>query len=308
MVGRMSSMSLSISDALAHAKRTLAGAPSRDSDAEELVSRVLAIGRGDLVLHAGRAIDDDTRRRLDRWLERRLAGEPVQYITGRAAFRDLDLAVDRRVLIPRPETEGLVEAVLVTLAQESTRWPSPRVLDLGTGSGAIALAVAQECPRAVVTASDASAQALEVARANGESHGLEARVRFVHGDWFDALDADERFEVVASNPPYIATGEWDALPDEVRRYEPQEALFSGASGLDALREIIDRAPEHLVAGGLLAVELAEARAEEVAGWLDGARDWSAVELRDDLAGYPRVLLARREHGPAIAPAQWGEER
>jgi release factor glutamine methyltransferase len=112
---------------------------------------------------------------------------------------------------------------------------------------------------------------------------------------------------VVANPPYIATGEWEDLPEEVRAFEPQTALFSGSSGLDALREIVDEAPRHLVAGGLLALELAEKRAEEVAGWLEGARDWSGVRLIDDLAGRPRVLLARREVGPAIAPAQWSEE-
>jgi release factor glutamine methyltransferase len=112
---------------------------------------------------------------------------------------------------------------------------------------------------------------------------------------------------MVSNPPYIATGEWDELADEVRGGEPQEARFSGSSGLEALREIVDVAPRHLVAGGCLALELGERRAQEVAGWLEGARDWEGVRLIDDLAGRPRVLLARRQGGPAIAPAQWEEE-
>jgi release factor glutamine methyltransferase len=119
---------------------------------------------------------------------------------------------------------------------------------------------------------------------------------------------EDRFEVIVSNPPYIATAEWDALPDDVRHFEPAQALFSGASGLEALREIVDEAPTHLVTGGLLALELDETRAAEVAGWLDGAHDWEDVELRDDLSGRPRTLLARRQRGPAIAPAQWHEER
>jgi len=147
----------------------------------------------------------------------------VQYITGRAAFRDLDLAVDRRVLIPRPETEGLVEAVLEALRAETQRWPSPRVVDLGCGSGAIALAIASEYPAAVVTATDWSSDALELARENANSLGLAPRINFRHGDWFDAVDADERFEVVVANPPYIATGEWDALPNDVRAFEPHHA-------------------------------------------------------------------------------------
>jgi release factor glutamine methyltransferase len=155
-----------------------------------------------------------------------------------------------------------------------------------------------------VTATDASEAALTMARANAEASGLGRRVDFLHGDWFDALDPDDRFEAVVSNPPYIATGERDALAASVREFEPESALFSGATGLEALREIVDEAPRHLVGGGLLALELAEMRAREVAGWLEGARDWQGVTLLDDLAGRPRVLLARRQSGPAIAPAQW----
>jgi release factor glutamine methyltransferase len=232
----------------------------------------------------------------------------VQYITGRAAFRRLDLAVDRAVLVPRPETEGLVEAVLEAIAAEHTRWRAPRVLDLGTGSGAIALAIASEAPAAQVVATDASEAALAVARANAAALGLASRVRFLHGEWFEAVAPDERFEVIVSNPPYIAEREADALPADVREWEPAEALYAGEDGLAALRAIIDEAPRHLVTRGLLALELAEMRAEEVASWFDGAHDWSGARVLDDLAGRPRVLLASREPGPAIAPAQWGEER
>ncbi|OGF11214.1 MAG: protein-(glutamine-N5) methyltransferase, release factor-specific [Candidatus Eisenbacteria bacterium RBG_16_71_46] len=211
------------------------------------------------------------------------------------------------VLIPRPETEVLVEAVLAVLRAEAARWPRPRVLDLGTGSGAIALAIAAEHPAAIVIATDSSTAALEVARANAAALGLESRLQFAHGDWLGAIGGDDVFETIVSNPPYIATGEWDQLPDDVRSFEPAEALFSGSTGLEAVRDIVDEAPRHLVAGGLLALELAESRAEEVAGWFEGAHDWGGVTLRDDLAGRPRVLLARREGGPAIAPRQWPEE-
>ena len=122
-----------------------------------------------------------------------------------------------------------------------------------------------------------------------------------------SLASDERFDVIVSNPPYIATHEAGALPRDVREWEPHAALFGGRDGLDDLREIVDQAPRHLRAGGLLALELDETRAAEVAGWFEGARDWRGAELRTDLAGRPRILLATREHGPAIAPAQWGEE-
>jgi len=301
-------MPTTVADALRAAMQMLGAMPAERADAEELVGRLLHLGRSELYLQRGRALSTEEARQLEAWLGRRTTGEPTQYITGRAAFRGIDLAVDRRVLIPRPETEGLVEAVLDVLRGAATRWPDPRVLDLGTGSGAIALALAHECPAAAVTATDASAGALEVARANAGALGLEARVQFLEGDWFEPIPADEKFEVIVSNPPYIATGEWDVLPENVRAFEPSPALFSGASGLDALREIVDQAPLHLVTGGLLALELAEMRAHDVAGWFEGAHDWGEVRLLDDFAGRPRVLLATRQSGPAIAPTQWTEER
>ena len=276
------------------------------SDAEELLSRLLGISRSALHLERDRALGEEQEARLEVWIQRRRHGEPVQYVTGRAAFRGLDLAVTTSVLIPRPETEQLVESVLEVLSAERARWPAPRILDLGTGSGAIALALAQEWPAAIVTATDQSKDALEIAKANAREHGLEARVLLLHGDWFEAVAADERFEVVVSNPPYIAETERDILPPEVREHEPSEALYSGPSGLEALRTIVDESPRHLVGHGLLALELAEMRAQEVLAWLDGAHDWQDVSLRDDLAGRPRILRARRQPGPAIAPAQWGE--
>jgi release factor glutamine methyltransferase len=281
-----------VASALRSALAALESSPTLRSDAEELLSRLLGISRTQLNLLGARTLTRAESTGLAAWLARRAAHEPVQYITGRAAFRDLDLAVDPRVLIPRPETEGLVEAVLGVLRAQTPRWVAPRVLDLGTGSGVIALALAAEWPAAVVTATDASAGALEVARANAMALELAGRVRFLAGHWFKAVGAQERFEIVISNPPYIATGERDVLPEDVRSFEPQQALFSGASGLDDVREIVEQAPRHLVPGGLLALELAEERAHRVAGWLQGAPGWRAVEVRDDLARRPRYLLAR----------------
>jgi len=301
-------MQRTIADALQSAKSRLSASSSADSDAEELLGRLLEMSRVELQQRREEPLSPELWQKLDSWLRRRVAGQPVQYITGRAAFRSLDLAVDGSVLIPRPETEQLVEAVLGVLRDELMRWAAPRVLDLGTGSGAIALSIAREWPQAIVTASDASVDALATAQANAAALGLEGRVRFLQGNWFDAVEADERFEVVVSNPPYIATIEEELLPRDVRDFEPPQALFSGETGLESLREIIDEAPRHLVTDGLLALELAEMRAREVAAWLEGAHDWRDVDLRDDLSGRPRVLLARRERGPAIAPAQWEEER
>ena len=297
-----------IAEALAHAADQLSSSASARAEAEELLGRLLGLPRTTLYMERARALGEEDWQRLAAWIQRRRAGEPIQYVTGRAAFRGLDLAVSPTVLIPRPETEGLVEAALGVLRAEGARWPRPRVLDLGTGSGAIALAIAAEWPSARVTATDASEAALAVARENARALGLQSRVQFLRGDWFEPIDADETFEAVISNPPYIATGEWDVLAEDVRAFEPQEALFSGSTGLEALREIVDEAPQHLVAGGLLALELAEMRANEVAGWLEGAQEWEGVRVLDDLAGRPRVLLARRQKGPAIAPRQWPEDR
>jgi len=300
-------MTITVGEALRAATKRLAAAGFPASDAEELLSRLLGVGRGALRARAAEMLSGERSAALDAQLVRRLAGEPVQYITGRAAFRSLDLAVDRRVLVPRPETEWLVEAVLEYLAAHDLAARAPRVLDLGTGSGCIALAIAHEHARAELVATDASEGALDVARANAAALGLQHRVTFVRGEWLDALASDERFDVIVSNPPYISAPEARALPRDVHDWEPHVALFGGPDGLADLRTIVDEAPRHLRAGGLLALELAEARAAEVASWLDGARDWRGVELRPDLVGRPRFLLAKREHGPAIAPAQWGEE-
>ena len=288
-------MAVTIASALRVALDRLAALPSPRSDAEELLSRLLGLTRSQLHLQGARPLTDAEAARFDAWLARRVAHEPVQYVTGRAAFRGLDLAVGPGVLVPRPETEGLVEAVLGVL--RAAAWPAPRVLDLGTGSGAIALAIAAEWPAAVVTASDADAAALDRARGNAEALGLAARVRFARGRWFEAVGEGDRFEVVVSNPPYIAAGEWDGLPEDVRGFEPPTALLAGPRGLDDLRLIVDAAPRHLVPGGLLALELAEMRAAEVAGWLTGSSAWEGVEVRPDLAGRPRCLLARAVGGP-----------
>ena len=300
-------MTHTVGDALRTAIERLAAAGQPASDADELLSRLLGVGRGELRRLESRRLSASEATQLAEHLQRRAAGEPVQYITGRAAFRHLDLAVDRRVLVPRPETELLVEAVLEHLAGLDRSRRATRVLDLGTGSGCIALAIAQERPDAHVTATDASEDALTLARENAATSGLSDRVQFSRGHWFEAVDADARFDVVVSNPPYISFDEASALPADVREWEPPTALFADDEGLADLREILDEAPRHLLAGGLLALELSESRATEVAGWLEGARDWASYELRADLAGRPRMLLARREHGPAIAPAQWGEE-
>ena len=228
---------------------------------------------------------------LDRMVARYRAGEPLQYVLGRWGFRRLDLAIDRRVLIPRPETE-LVAGVAIDLAASV---PAPRLIaDLGTGSGAIGLSLAAELPLEGTTIwiTDASDDALALARSNLVGIGRPARnVRAAAGSWFDALPSDERFDVIVSNPPYVAEGSPDLAPD-VPEWEPHTALFAGADGLDAIRLLVDGARRHLAPGGWLVLEIGSDQGPAVRSLLDEG-GYGAVEIRQDLAGHDRIAIARR---------------
>lgn len=228
-----------------------------------------------------------TQKRFDAMVERRRAGEPLQYVLGRWGFRSLDLLVDRRVLIPRPETEWVVEQAL-------RRLPDDRpvtVLDLGTGSGAIGLSIAVERLGARVVATDASPAALAVARANLAGVGRAAtRVSLQEGAWFGAVPDVLRGEVdlVVSNPPYVALS--DPLPPEVADWEPREALVPGPTGLEALAVIVPGAVEWLRPGGWLVCEIGETQGDAVRRLAGGYAD---VDVLPDLTGRDRVLVARR---------------
>lgn len=227
---------------------------------------------------------------LDAMVARYRAGEPLQYVLGRWSFRNLDLAIDRRVLIPRPETE-LVAGVAIELAR--TFEPTRRIADLGTGSGAIGLALADELPLdgTTVWITDVSEDALAVARANLAGIGRAAKnVRVAAGSWFEALPAGERFDVIVSNPPYVA----DASPLLARAvvdWEPAEALFAGADGLDAVRRLVAGAGDRLV-GGWLVLEIGTDQGPAVRELLTAA-GFDEVEVRVDLAGHDRIALGRR---------------
>jgi len=217
------------------------------------------------------------RARLDHWSARRRAGEPLAYLTGSRGFRDFDLAVTAAVLIPRPETELLVEIAL-ELVQ-----PGERLLELGTGSGAVAIALARDTS-ARVTAVDVCPDALAVATANAAA--LDAPVEWVRSDWYAALT--DRYHLIVSNPPYIAAGD-PHLP--ALRHEPFIALVSGADGLDAIRHIVDAAPDHLEPGGWLALEHGFDQGDAVRALLQ-QRGFERIETRQDLAGLDRVSLGR----------------
>lgn len=252
-------------------------------EAETLVSRAIDVPRAYLFAHPEDAPDDDALLRLETGVARRLAGEPMAYITGTKEFWSMDLIVSPAVLVPRPETETLVDVAIRAVPRDAN-WT---ILDLGTGSGAVALAIARERPLCTVVATDASAAALDVARLNARELGL-ANVKFALGDWTAAVEA-ECFDVVVSNPPYVCAGD-DALGQLAM--EPAAALVAGADGLDAIRVIARDGAAVLTAGGLLALEHGARQAPAVAGILEGF-GWTDIACCSDYAGHPRVTSARR---------------
>jgi release factor glutamine methyltransferase len=263
-----------------------AGVEEPRLDAELLLGEAMECERAALVSDTGAEVPAAAGRRFGEMVRRRLRREPVAYILGHKGFRELELAVDRRVLIPRPETELLVELAL-ELRPGS-------VLDVGTGSGAIALAIADELPECEVTATDTSTGALEVARANAERLGLTDRVRFLEGTLPPVDDPRAGFDHVLANLPYVAERDWPSLQPEVTQWEPREALLAGPDGLDAYRAFIPecgrvsfRYPEP--SSTTLAVEVGEGQASAVAELMREA-GFGAAETWRDLAGIERVVV------------------
>ena len=248
-----------------------------------LLCEVTGLSRVQLITQGDRALTPDEASRLDDLVARRLRGEPIAYIVGRREFFGLAFRVGPAVLIPRPDTELIVELSLERLPDNA-----PRLLDMGTGSGAIAVAVAHTRPDADVTALDVSPDALAVAQANAAANG--ARVRFLESSWFDALAAGETFDVIASNPPYIAAGD-EHLAQGDLRFEPVGALTDHADGLSALRIIIQGSPRHLAPGGWLLLEHGYDQAAAVRALLADA-GFTDVQSWRDLAGIERVSGGR----------------
>ena len=253
-------------------------------DAEWLLAHALGQPRSWLFAHSGDPVSPAAAERFAGLLARRQAGEPVAYLTGSQGFWTLDLAVSPATLVPRPETELLVELALARIPADA----ASRIADLGTGSGAIALAIAKERPCAAVIATDASAAALEIARRNATRNRI-ATVEFRDGDWLAPL-AGEAFDLIASNPPYIAEGD-PHLGEGDLRFEPPTALSSGTDGLDAIRRIVGDAPAHLAVGGWLLLEHGWNQGEAVRALLQAA-GFIDVETARDLEGRDRVSLGR----------------
>jgi len=262
-------------------------------NAELLIMFTLDCDRAYLHAHPERVLTADEIRRYDEALARRAKGEPAQYITGHQEFWGLDLIVSPAVLIPRPETEHVVETVL-DLANKDGRGESLsphnlRIADVGTGSGAIALALAKELPTAEIHATDISPEALEVARANASRHELSARIHYHQADLLDQFQPDS-FDFVVSNPPYVGESEEDSVRLEVRKFEPRNAVFSGPSGLEVINRLIPQARTILAPGGWLVFEISGTIADRVHRLLSG---WSNLEIRNDLQGIARVAIARK---------------
>ncbi|HEY1269905.1 MAG TPA: peptide chain release factor N(5)-glutamine methyltransferase [Candidatus Binatia bacterium] len=271
------------------AQLTAVGIDSARLDAEMLMAETLRIERSRLFLNRDGMLDDAALARFSELVARRANGEPVSYITGRREFWSLDLVVTPAVLTPRPETELLVETSLKLIAAKS----SPHILDLGTGSGAIAVALAKEIPGAEIVATDIFREALEIARANARRHGVANRISFFAGDVFTPVAAmTGGFDLIVSNPPYIRRADIAALPRDVRDYEPRIALDGGADGLDFYRRIVTEAPDYLLDGGFVAVEIGAGMGPEVAGLFTNA-GFADVRIEKDLAGLERVVSARR---------------
>ena len=260
--------------------------PGEDArfDAEQLLLHVLGVDRAWLFAHATDAVADDARQRFEQLLRHRAEGQPLAYLTGRRGFWTLDLQVNPATLIPRPETELLVEQALTRLPADKLR----RVADMGTGSGAVALSIASERPLATVIATDLLGPTLAVAVKNAQAHTLE-NVWFRRGHWYAALGND-RFDMIVSNPPYIAAGDPHLQQGDLR-FEPPPALASGADGLDAICEIITGAPTHLVRGGWLLLEHGWDQGDAIRALLEQA-GFVEIETVQDWEQRDRVTLGK----------------
>lgn len=261
-------------------------------NAELLLMFTLGCDRAYLYAHPERELTNDEQNRYEAALTERARGVPAQYITGHQEFWGMDLIVTPAVLIPRPETEHVIETVLELQAPPSgIRRPAPgsRIADVGSGSGCIALALAKELPGAEIHATDISPAALEIARANAARHQLDSRIQFHEADLLAGFE-DSSFDFIVSNPPYVGESEIDQVQLEVRKFEPRTAVFAGPTGVEVIARLIPQAYAALKPGGWLVMEISGTIAEEVRQLL---RDWNDVQIRPDLQSIPRVVQARK---------------
>jgi release factor glutamine methyltransferase len=280
------------------------------ASAEILLAHTLGLSRLDLYLRHDQPLSPEELARFKALILRRRLGEPVAYLTGHKEFWSLDFLVTPAALIPRPETEVLMEGVLEVCGgggqglpqlghsvqhRQDACAPGQRglAIDIGVGSGAVVVVLATELPEFVWMAADLSAAALRVAQENARRHEVAARISFVQGDLMSGIRPTPRFGLIVANLPYVPRPEWEQLPKEIREYEPQEALLGGEDGLDVLRPLCREAHQYLQAGGWLALEVGAGQAGRVLELLDRTQAYDALKTVNDLQGIPRVLLARR---------------
>lgn len=266
------------------------GSESPRLDAEILLAHARGCPRIQLYTNYDQPLTDPQRATMRDLVKRRAAAEPVAYLVGHREFFGLDFRVTKDVLIPRPDTETLVVDAIETLKPQA----APRVLDVGTGSGCIATALAVNCPNAEVTAIDLSQSALDIAQTNANMHNVAGRIRWLCGDLFAPLNANEHFDLIASNPPYIASAEIETLAADVRLHEPRSALDGGPDGLNIVRRLIADAPQHLVSQGKLLVEISGEQADAVTQLLAANGHFDDIVVLKDLAKQPRVVRAVRK--------------
>jgi len=265
------------------------GSESPRLDAEILLAHACGCPRIQLYTHFDDELSDDTRARMRGLVKRRADLEPVAYLVGYREFFSLDIEVNGDVFIPRPETEMLVMETLEAIKEIAT----PSFLDLGTGSGCIAVAIARQASTATATAIDRSEPALAVARRNAERHQVADRVTFLQGDLFEPLSPSNTFDVIVSNPPYVATDDNVGLQPDVVRHEPHAALFSGKDGLETIRRIIERAPSFLKPQGTLLFEFSPEQAETIGALLRDNGSFDDISILDDMSHQPRIARAIR---------------
>lgn len=275
-------------------------------DAEVLLAEVLNATRIDLYTNLKQPLNKEEVDAYRELVRRRSLGEPVAYITGRAYFRNLTLRVSPAVLVPRPETEHVVEAAIRYLMEGEFEPRRPEVLDVGTGSGAIAIAVATSFPDAQVTAVDASEAALDLARENARVADAADEIEFAASDLFDDLDPTHTFDLIVANPPYISAVEWPALPVDVREFEPREALWGGQDGLDFYRRLAVEAPQFLKPRGCLIMEIGQTQSAAVKELLADTGLYGTVTVEQDYAERDRVVIALRRD-IWLSDDQWLED-
>ncbi len=281
-------MAKSLKDLFDSGCRQLKGLPSPVLDTKILLLYAAAISEETFLAHPEMKIRSELEKRFLNYLRQRNKGIPVAYITGEKEFWSMPFQVSRGVLVPRPETEILVEA-----AVDAAITPSPKILEIGTGSGNIAVSLAREVSRAVIFAMDISLSALRLAKANAAALGA-GNIHFFQGNLFEPLKPGGPsgiFDLVVSNPPYLSEEDWARADTGIREFEPKAALVSSPNGLEIIAKIIDRAPDYLQPEGYLLLEVGFGQAETAAGFF--GEKWKDIRVRKDLAGIPRVISARR---------------